>query len=47
MPGARSSGRRQLFTADEMAELRDLLGRAVDRAVLPESAWAHTEEPDE
>ncbi len=36
-----------LFTADEMAELRDLLGRAVDRAVLPENAWVHTEEPDE
>lgn len=36
-----------LFTAAEMVELNDLLGRAVDRAVLPESAWTQPKERDE
>jgi hypothetical protein len=34
----RQSPANLLFTADEVAELRDLLGRAVDRAVLPQPA---------
>ena len=34
-----------LFTAEEVTELHGLLARAVDKAVLPESAWAQTEEP--
>ena len=33
-----------LFTAQEVNELHHLLERAVDRAVLPETAWAQTEE---
>ena len=32
-----------LFTADEVAELRDLLERAVDRAVLPQAVKSEAE----